>query len=247
VLPQQDHLAHIMTHMAFLKSPLFGSNPAIIKNFLYPISMHLRDHLLNYYLTEAHNVIKIAQQKEMIPEEAKDQAKVILQVQQYIEQQLGGMAQELAAIDQAAQQFAPQPQMPPDNSMQVAQLGAQVQQMAIQQRAQTDQQRAQVDQQRLAMQAQADQQKAQIDQQRLMMDAQLEQAKLQSKQIELVEKLRADQLKEAAENERKAAELEARERMNKADNDTAKLLAAAEMATGEKVAVSTGTGINPNP
>jgi hypothetical protein len=35
--------------------------------------------------------------------------------------------------------------------------------------------------------------------------------------------------------------------MNTADNDTAKLLAAAEMATGEKVRVSTGTGINPNP
>jgi hypothetical protein len=80
-----------------------------------------------------------------------------------------------------------------------------------------------------------------------MMDAQLEQAKLQSKQIELIEKLRADQLKEAAESERKAAELDSRERMNQADNDTAKLLAAAEMATGEKVAFSTGTGINPNP
>jgi hypothetical protein len=221
---------------------------------LYPISVHLRDHLLNYYLVEAHNSVDIAQKKELIPEEAKDQAKLIMQVQQYIEQQLGGMAQELAAIDQAAQQFAPQPQMPPDSSMQVAQLGAQVQQMAIQQRAQTDQQRAQVDQQRLAMQAQSDQQKAQleqqkaqIDQQRLAMQAQLEQAKLQSKQIELVEKLRADQLKEAAENERKAAELASRERMNQADNDTAKLLAAAEMATGEKVAVSTGTGLNPTP
>jgi hypothetical protein len=254
VLPKQDHLAHIMIHMAFLKSPLFGSNPAITKTFLYPISVHLRDHMLNYYLVEAHNSVDIAQKKELIPEEAKDQAQLIVQVQQYIEQQLGGMAQELAAIDQAAQQFAPQPQMPPDSSMQVAQLGAQVQQMAIQQRAQSDQQRAQVDQQRLAMQAQSDQQKAQleqqkaqIDQQRLAMQAQLEQAKLQSKQIELVEKLRADQLKEAAENERKAAELVSRERMNQADNDTAKLLAAAEMATGEKVAVSTGTGINPNP
>ena len=247
VLPQQDHLAHIMAHMAFLKSPLFGSNPAIAKTYLYPISVHLRDHLLNYYLVEAHNVIDIAQKKELIPEEAKDQVNLILQVQQFIEQQLGGFAQEMGAIDQAAQQFAPQPQMPPDSSMQVAQLGAQVQQMAIQQRAQTDQQRAQIDQQRLAMQAQTDQQRAQVDQQRLMLDAQLEQAKLQGKQIELVEKLRADQLKEAAENERKGAELAARERMNKADNDTAKLLAAAEMATGEKVAVSTGTGINPNP
>ena len=48
-----------------------------------------------------------------------------------------------------------------------------------------------------------------------------------------------------AESQRTAAEVAARERMNTADNDTAKLLAAAEMATGEKVAVSTGTGINP--
>jgi hypothetical protein len=50
-----------------------------------------------------------------------------------------------------------------------------------------------------------------------------------------------------AENQRTAAEVAVRERMNTADNDTAKLLAAAELATGEKVAVSTGTGINPNP
>jgi hypothetical protein len=229
VLPQQDHIAHIMTHMAFLKSPLFGSNPAIMKTYIYPMAIHLRDHLLNYYIVEAHNAVDIAQKQDLIPEKASDQVKVILQVQQFIEQQLAGFSQELGAIDQAAQQFAPQPQMPPDSSMQVAQLGAQVQQMAIQQRAQADQQRAQADQQRLAMQAQ------------------IEQAKLQDNQLARMEKLQAEQAKEAAENERKAAELAARERMNTADNETAKLLAAAEMATGEKVAVSTGTGINPNP
>jgi hypothetical protein len=222
VLPQQDHVAHIMAHMAFLKSPVFGSNPVIMKTYIYPMAMHLKDHLLNYYLVEAHNAVDIAQQQELIPEEASDQVKVIIQVQQFIEQQLAGFSQELGAIDQAAQQFAPQPQMPPDSSMQVAQIGAQVQQMAIQQRAQADQQR-------------------------LMQQAQLEQAKLQDKQQDRVEKLQAEQLKVAAENERAAADLAARERMNKADNDTAKLLAAAEMATGEKVAVSTGTGINPNP
>jgi hypothetical protein len=80
-----------------------------------------------------------------------------------------------------------------------------------------------------------------------MQQAQLKQAKLQDKQQDRVEKLQAEQLKVAAENERAAADIASRERMNKADNDTAKLLAAAEMATGEKVAVSTGTGINPNP
>ena len=222
VLPQQDHIAHIMTHMAFLKSPLFGGNPAIMKTFIYPMSIHLRDHLLNYYLVEAHNAVDLAQQQDLIPDEASDQVNVILQVQQFIEQQLGGLAQEIGGIDQAAQQFAPQPPMPPDNSMQVAQIGAQTQQMAIQQRAQSDQAR-------------------------LAMQAQLEQAKLQDKQQDRAEKMQAEQMRQLAENERTAADLAARERMNTADNDTAKLLAAAEMATGEKVAMSTGTGLNPGP
>ena len=54
-------------------------------------------------------------------------------------------------------------------------------------------------------------------------------------------------IKQENENRRKAEDLAARERMNESDNETAKLLAAAEMATGEKVQVSTGTGIDPDP
>ena len=76
---------------------------------------------------------------------------------------------------------------------------------------------------------------------------QLEQQKMAMQQQKDATQLQTGQLKEQAENERTAAELAARERMNTADNETAMLLAAAEMSTGEKVAVSTGTGINPNP
>jgi chaperonin GroES len=229
VLPSQDHMAHLMTHIPFLKSPLFGSNPAIAKTFLYPIATHLRDHLLNYYLVEAHNAVDKAQREELIPEEAEDQVKVILEVQKFIENQLGSFAQELAQLDQAAQQFKPQPPMPPDRSMEVAQLNAQVQGQALQQRMQVDQA------------------KLQIEQQKMQSQQQLEASKLAADQQANFERLQAEQMKQEAENQRTAADLETRERMNTADNDTAKLLAAAEMATGEKVAVSTGTGINPNP
>jgi hypothetical protein len=229
VLPSQDHIAHIMTHVSFLKSPLFGSNPAIVKTFLYPIATHLRDHLLNYYLVEAHDAVSKAQRGELIQEEAQEQVKVILQVQQFIEQQLGNFAQELAQLDEAAQQFKPQPQMPPDKTMEVAQLNAQVQGQAMQQRMQVDQARLQNDQQKMQSQQQ------------------LEAAKLAAKQEEFNARMQTEQMKQAGEDQRLSAELNARERMNTADNDTAKLLAAAEMATGEKVRVSTGTGINPNP
>jgi hypothetical protein len=229
VLPSQDHMAHLMTHIPFLKSPLFGSNPAIMKTFLYPMATHLRDHLLNYYLVEAHNAVDKAQREELIPEEAAEQVKVILEVQKFIEQQLGGFAQELAKLDEAAQQFKPQPPMPPDKTMEVAQLNAQVQGQAMQQRAQVDQA------------------KLQIEQQKMQSQQQLEAAKLQVQQQATSERLQAEQMRQAAEDARLAADLQTRERMNTADNDTAKLLAAAEMATGERVAVSTGTGINPNP
>ena len=52
-------------------------------------------------------------------------------------------------------------------------------------------------------------------------------------------------MRQRAENERTMVELDTRERMNTADNDTAMRLAATELATGERFAVSTGTGINP--
>jgi hypothetical protein len=193
------------------------------------MATHLRDHLLNYYLVEAHNAVDKAQAEELIPEEAEDQVKIILEVQKFIEKQLGSFAEELAQLDQAAQQFKPQPPMPPDKTMEVAQLNAQVQGQAMQQRMQVDQA------------------KLQIEQQKMQSQQQLEAAKLQTQQQQASERLQAEQIKQQAEDMRVAAELETRERINTADNDTAKLLAAAEMATGEKVAVSTGGGINPNP
>jgi hypothetical protein len=220
VLPKQDHIAHLRTHLAFLKSPLFGMNPAIQQTYIYPIAQHLRDHLLNYYLVEAHDAVQRASSDKLIEEDANQEVSVILQVQSVIEQQLGGFAQELAQLTQFAQQFKPQPPMPPDNSMQVAQIGAQIQQAAIAQRAQSDQAR-------LALQQQTEQQK------------------LADRERERQERMRQEELRQMAENERTAAELAARERMNTADNDTAMRLAMAEIASGERIGVSTGTGINP--
>lgn len=229
VLPRQDHIAHITTHMAFLKSPVFGSNPSIVKTYMYPMANHLKDHLLNFYLSQTHNAVDEAQKTERIPEEATAQVQVILQVQQVIEQSLGQFSQELAQIDQAAQQFKPQPPMPPDNSMQIAQLNAQIQGQALQQRAQIDQA------------------KLQIDQQKLQITQQSDVAKLQAQQQERAQRMQTELMRQQAESERSVASDATRERMNTADNQTAMLLAAAEIESGEKVAVSTGTGINPNP
>tara|TARA_R110000824_G_scaffold328271_8_gene515163 strand:- start:2585 stop:5119 length:2535 start_codon:yes stop_codon:yes gene_type:complete len=240
VLPEQDHLAHLLTHLPFLKSPLFGSNPAVVPNFLYPMSLHLKDHLLNYYLVEAHTAVESAQSQNLIKEEAEDQVSVIIKVQQFIEQQLGNFGQELSQITQAAQQYAPKQPMAQNPSLEIAQ-------MTLQQRAQTEQAKLQQDQVELQGKMQLEQAKMQLKTQEMANDDQLETAKIANDTAERQERIALEQMKQANENQRKAEELAARERMNTSDNETAKLLAAAEMATGEKVAVSTGTGINPNP
>jgi hypothetical protein len=227
VLPQQDHMAHIMAHMSFLKSPVFGSNPVIMKTYIYPMALHLRDHLLNYYLKESHDAVDKAQSEKLIKEEAQEQVKVILQVQQFIEQQLGGFSQELGKIDEFAQQYRPQPQMPPDGSMQIAQLNANIQQQALQQRAQTDAERIKLEQQKL-MQKQATDQMA-----------------MQEKERALQIELERERMRQMSEDQRAAADLAIRERMNTADNQTAMDLAQMEILSGEKFSVSTGTGINP--
>lgn len=231
VLPKQDHIAHLKTHMSFLRSPLFGSNPLIKKTYLYPMVTHLRDHLLNYYLAESHEAIDQAQRKLLIEEDAEQQVKVILGVQQFIEEQLTGFAEELAKLDKEAEQFAPQPQMPPDSSMQVAQLGAQTTMQLAQQKEASDQAK-------LA-------QEGQLKQVALQQAAQLAQLKLADDQQARQIAFSTEQMRQQAEDQRTQADLQARIHMNNSDNDTAMRLAAAEIASGEKVAVSTGTGINP--
>lgn len=229
VLPRQEHLAHLKVHLEFLLSPMFGANEAIKKTIMYPMSIHLRDHLLNYYLVEIHTALQTAQKEELIQDEAEDQVPVITQVQKAVEEQLNGFGEQLAQIDKEAQQFKPQPPMPPDSMLQVAQINASLQQQALAQKAQLGQAKLQLDQQALQLKQQFEQIRVDLEKQKLE----------NAQQIELIRQLN--------ENQRKAEELATKERVNTADNDTATRLAMAEIQSGENIAVSTGTGINPGP
>jgi len=253
VLPSQDHMAHIKTHLAFLQSPLFGQNPAIVKTYLYPMANHLRDHLLNYYLTQAHKAVKDATDKDLIGADPQEQTDVILRTQQFLEQQMGSFAPMLAQIDQQAQQFAPRPPMPPDNTIQVAQMNAQLQQQLAQQRMQADQaklqQTTQFKQLEMQQKSQSDQAKMQLEMAKLQQGTQAKQMDAQASIEEQMRALQAqqqlEQFRQMQENQRNTESNQTRAAMNSADNDTAMRLASAEILSGEKTALSTGTGINP--
>ena len=95
------------------------------------------------------------------------------------------------------------------------------------------------------LQGQLAQQRQQVEQAKLQLQAQRDQATLADKQEARNADLQREMLRQQSAARISAEDNIVRERMNTADNDTAMRLAAAEIMSGEKIAVSTGTGINP--
>jgi hypothetical protein len=242
VLPQQDHVAHLHVHLAYLQSPLFGQNPVIARTYLPIIITHLRDHVVQYYMAETHSAINTAQDNKMIENSSEQQVRVINEVMAVIEQQLASLGQIMPQVEQQVMQMqGPGPQ---DPTMAVAQMNADIQKQALEQRAQSDQMKMQASQQTEQMRLQAQQQRDQV-QMTTQQQRDAIQAELQQRQAQLT--MQTEMLKQDREDARKQAELAARVHMNEADNATAKELAAVEVLSGERIGVSTGTGINPNP
>ena len=254
--PEQDHIAHLKTHLAYLMSPALGMNPLIAPTFIPAILNHIKEHIAMWYASSIFDLgTEAAGGKDLgdLLKELKtaDDKRafdgMLAEAAQIVAQEAGNVFASLPPVIQQAQQvmqsFAPQP--PVDPSVQLAQAQLQAQ-------AQRDAQRAQLDAQRLQLTAAQTQQKAQLDQAKLQQaaaadqaDLQMDQAKLQLDAQQEQARLASAQQIEQIENQRKMAEMQVRQAMNTQDNLTAMELAQLEVETGERFSVSTGTGINP--
>lgn len=58
--PNQDHLAHLQSHLDFAKSPALGGNPAIQTKFLPGFTQHCAEHMVYHYLTLMNNFVSDA-------------------------------------------------------------------------------------------------------------------------------------------------------------------------------------------
>jgi hypothetical protein len=228
-LPHQDHIAHLKVHLAFLQSPLFGKNPAIIPMFLPAIVAHIKDHLLMHYLKMSIKGLDLAEENGMVDgNNEMSQADAAVEIMQTIEAAIPPQFLELMTqAFQEAQKYQPQPPADP------SQMAAEVQKASVEQRREATNITAQIKGQELQAKAQQAQQDAVTKQQA--------QAQQDQKDVQLTI------LKEDRQDERTKAELLAKLQINREDNDTAKELVAVEVASGEKTSLSTGGGINPNP
>jgi hypothetical protein len=240
--PEQDHLAHLQVHLDFMTSPMFGGNKAIGPAFIPMMLDHIKEHMVLWYATQIYNEASEAAQvdigeiqKDATTEEKKSLDKLLATTSQIVTKQSQEAFSEIPGIIEQTIQMLQQMQPPPqqDPSVQIAQKQLENQQAK-------DAATAQTAQAKLA-------QDAQLKQADMQSRSQEKQMQIQARIQELEADLQLEMLRQQAEDARARMNNEARISMNESDNQTAKQLAALEVATGERIAVSTGTGINPSP
>jgi len=227
--PEQDHLAHLQAHLDYLTSPILGSSMLMAPTFVPAILGHIKEHIALWYATHVFEVASKAAGQDI----SEFQKVKSTEVKQSFDQLLAAASQRV--VPNAGQAFGAIPQI-------VQQAMGMLQQM---QGMAPQDPKAAVQMAETQRKAQADQASIQVEQARL----QLEQAKMQlsaaEKQQRQQDNMQREMVKQDRLDKRQAAELEVKLVTNREDNDTAKQIAAMEAITGEKVGVSTGTGINP--
>ena len=270
--PEQDHIAHLKTHLAYMTSPALGGSQLIAPQYLPVILQHLKEHVALWYaatvldLAEETSGVDISEEMKLLKDHEARRAfdRMLAEASQSVVGDAANIFASLPPIISQAmemmQQFAPQPPQDPRTAIEGQKLQAQTQrdQAQMQMQTQRDQAQMQADAQKTQAQMQLEGQRMQLDGQKAQAQMQLEGQKMQAQaakdQVEQqlqAQKLQIEQqleqLRQDREDARKAAELNARMTMNQQDNQTAMQLAQAEIMSGERIAVSTGTGINPNP
>jgi hypothetical protein len=266
--PEQDHLAHMQVHLDYGRHPMLGGNPLISQQFWPQMLGHIKEHLVYFYVDRMRDVTSKAMGSDITkvmahkdPETQSEVDKTLAAASPRVMAQVQEAFSELPPIIQQAMAMVQQmqPNMPMDPKLGAAQIQAQskaqdrqanmaMQDKELQARGMSEQQKAVVDIQKAREQAQA---KAQADAAREREVTRREEMKQRAQGQRDAAKQQADTTQQQANNQAQALmqaqELASKEQMNVEDNQTALTIAAAEIESGEKVAVENGKGTNPNP
>ena len=248
--PEQDHIAHLKTHLAYMTNPALGGSQLIAPTYLPGILEHIKEHLALWYaatvleLAEDTSGIDISEDMKNLKDDEAKRAfdRMLAEASQTVvtdaTEVFAALPPVIAQAMTMMEQLTPPPPPDPRTALEGQKLQAQ---------QQRDQAQMQIEGQKMQMQVQKDQTAMQIEGQKMQAEAMQTQAEMQLQAQKLQIEQQLEQMKQDREDARKSAELNARMTMNAQDNQTAMQLAQAEIMSGERIAVSTGTGINPNP
>ena len=143
VFPDQDHLAHLATHLAFMKLPIVQTSPAVYGVLL----SHMLEHL------------SLAAQQQVVLQ--MHQQGIQMQLQPH-EMEIEVAKAESQMMAQLTQQLSPPPPPPgSDPLIQIQQQGLQLKAQELQQRGQIAQENASANQQKIAHKVAIDSQRIQ--------------------------------------------------------------------------------------
>lgn len=160
--PDQDHLAHIKTHLNYMMNPVLGANPVIAPVFTPAILNHIKDHIALWYVNE---VVRIGSEAAGVdiallmdpdnPEIDRQYDRTLAAASDFVNNEAQKQLGSLPEILQQAIQFLQSMNQQPVSPEQVAMMAAQNQQAETQRKTQADQVEAALKQQKIVADQQA--------------------------------------------------------------------------------------------
>jgi chaperonin GroES len=260
--PEQDHIAHLETHLAYMTNPMFGANSLIAPAFLPVVMNHIKEHLTLWYAAEVFKIASEATGQDIgeMLRQAADEDSRDFEESRALDRMLAAASMSALQAGQQEQLFRQLPPVIEQAQQMLQQFQQQAQQAASQDPlVMLEQQRIQLQGEQAQMKAQAEQQKLQLqqakmqmEQQKMQMDAQMAQLQTQTdmqSQQQMMQlqqqRLELDRRVREIELQLRQTDIDARVAMNESDNQTALRITAAKLASGLTPNVITGTGINP--
>lgn len=239
--PDQDHLAHLQTHLDFIASPFLGSSPLLAPSCLGNLLNHLREHIALWYVNGVYELSKELLEEDpseymKTDELTPDMDKLLAVTSSKVVAAAGQVFAKVPPVIEAAMALLKQLQPPAMQDPTMAAAEAAKAETARKAKADADKGAES------AARQQRESQKAQLENQ----DAQLQrQAEAEEAENKRRQEAQLEALRQSGEDSRAELDAVTRTATNDADNQTAMDLALLEVATGEKTSLSTGTGVNP--
>ena len=119
---EQDHLAHLQSHLDFGKNPVFGANPMIAPAFIPNALEHIKQHLTLWYLNRMNGYVNAAAKGRITnyddPEITPQVDKLFAAASQHLQLDSESVFKKILPITEAMvkemQKYKPQPQMTPE-------------------------------------------------------------------------------------------------------------------------------------